>query len=317
LGGRYALLEQIGRGAAGAVYRARDNGASHPRHVCIKRLLRVPDPSSARALREEARLLMSLRHANVVSLLAVGEESDDVPFLVLELIDGLDLRRLCAALKGSVGALWSGLLPDLIAVHVACAVLRALAAMQRSIVGIVHRDVTPHNILVSKEGEIKLADFGIALALDPGRWPGPSLVKGKFGYMSPEQARGEPLDFRTDLFALGVVLYELLARVRPWGDMQGMDELLAVERGDVVPLRLHRPKLHRGLVATVEHLLAHDRNARFESADDALRALAPFSAGEAGSLRLATLVSMAKEDQDVDVVSPEVPRSDVRSKEGQ
>ena len=141
-----------------------------------------------------------------------------------------------------------------------------------------------------------------------------SLVKGKFGYMSPEQVRGEPLDVRTDLFALGVVLYELLARVRPWGAMQGMDELLAIERGDVVPLHLHRPRLDRGLLASVQRLLEHDRNARFESADDALRALAPFSAGEAGSLRLATLMSIATDDADEEIGSNEVPRSDVRSR---
>ena len=165
--------------------------------------------------------------------------------------------------------------------------------MQRAIPGLVHRDVTPHNILVSKEGEIKLADFGIALALERGRWTRPAIVKGKFGYMSPEQIRGEDLDARTDLFAVGVVLYELLARARPWGDMQGMDELRAIEQGAIVPLSLHRPRVDRVLAGAVDRLLAGDRRARFPCAEDALRALAPFSAGETACLRLASLVREA------------------------
>jgi serine/threonine-protein kinase len=298
--GRYTLLERIGQGAAGTVYRARDNGGMGHRIVCIKRLSGSLAPHHARALREEARLLMSVRHANVVSLFAVGEEMD-LPFLVLELIDGLDLRALCRALAGVPGQhapssarSWSGQLPDLIAVHVACAVLRALAAVQRAIPGLVHRDVTPHNILVSDEGEIKLADFGIALATDRGSLVRPRAIKGKYGYMAPEQIRGEPLDVRTDLFAVGVLLYELLAKVRPCGPMQGMDELCATERGDLLPLTLHRPRLDRGLLVCVARLLALRREDRFACADDALRALAPFSAGEMGSLRLAALVRRAR-----------------------
>jgi eukaryotic-like serine/threonine-protein kinase len=293
--GRFTLVERIGRGAAGTVYRARDNGGTTQRGVCIKRLSGALAAEHSRALREEARLLMSVRHANVVSLLELGEEPSGAPFLVLELIDGLDLRALCRALPDDLRTGWAGYLPDLVAVHVACAVLRGLAAVQRAIPGLVHRDVTPHNILISSEGEVKLADFGIALALDRGRWTRPALVKGKFGYMAPEQVRGEVLDVRTDLFAVGVLLYELLAQVRPWGGMQGMDELRAIEHGDIVPLDLHRPEIDRALVVVIERLLAPNIAARYASADDALRALAPFSAGEMGSLRLSPLVHRALE----------------------
>ena len=164
---------------------------------------------------------------------------------------------------------------------------RALAAVQRAIPGLVHRDVTPHNVLVSREGEVKLADFGIARALDRARWTRPAIVKGKLGYMAPEQIRDEPLDVRTDLFAVGVVLYELLTRVRPWGSACGMQELRAIDRGDMVALSAHRPVRATALIRVVERLLSRRPDDRFACADDALRALAPFSAGEIGSLRLA------------------------------
>jgi serine/threonine-protein kinase len=155
----------------------------------------------------------------------------------------------------------------------------------------VHRDVTPHNVLVSREGEVKLTDFGIALALDRARWTRPSVVKGKFGYMAPEQIRGEPLDARTDLFAVGVVLFELLARRRPWFAPRGTtDELRAIERGEIASILECRPRLDRALAMAVDRHLALDKRDRFPTCDAALRALAPFGAGDFGSLRLSASV---------------------------
>lgn len=288
LDGRYELLERIGHGGAGVVYRALDLACGFPRAVCVKRLGAELPPEQACMLREEARLLASVRHSNVVSLLALGQDGKEAaPFLVLELVDGWNLRRLCRALDAATCVAGDGFLPDRVAVYVACALLRALGAVQRALPGLVHRDVTPHNVLVSQEGEVKLSDFGIALALDRARWTRPSFVKGKLGYMAPEQIRDEDLDVRTDLFAVGVVLYELLTRVRPWGAGTGMNELPAILAGAGIPLATHRPKLDPALVQAVERLLRARREERFACPDDALRALAPFSAGETGSLRLA------------------------------
>jgi serine/threonine-protein kinase len=278
------------------VYRAREIGAGFPRDVCVKRLVLV-GTESVRGLFEEARLLCRVRHANVVSLLAMGQESNGAPFLVLELVRGRNLRALCR------GALAAGLSPgrsfiaDRVSVHIACALLRALGAVQRAIPGLVHRDVSPTNILVSNEGEVKLSDFGIALAKDRARWTRPSFVKGKLGYMAPEHVRGEAIDPRADLFSVGVVLYELLSRTRPWRTRRtssDFDELRAIEYGDIVPLGEFRPDIDRGLNAAVERLLAARTHERFACADDALRALAPYSAGDLASLRISELVRDVK-----------------------
>jgi len=281
---RYELLEPLGRGGMGDVHVARVVGGLE-RRVCIKRLAGTLAPEQAAALREEARLLASVRHANVVSLLAFAEDDEVGPFLVLELVEGLDLRALSRGLDPDR-------LADGVAVHVACALLRALAAVQRCLPGLVHRDVTPHNVLVSAHGEVKLGDFGIALARDRTRWTRPLHVKGKPGYMSPEQIRGEELDPRSDLFAVGVVLYELLSGQRPWGPAAGMREMLRTLDEAPMPLARLCPRLARGLPAVVDRLMARSPDARFACPEDALRALGPFGAGELGSLRLASLVRL-------------------------
>jgi serine/threonine protein kinase len=283
---RYELLERIGRGGSGDLHVARVVGGLE-RRVCVKRLAGTVAPEQAAALREEARLLARLRHANIVSLLGYAEDELAGPFLVMELVEGMDLRALCRRLQPDR-------LADGVAVHVACDLLRALAAVQQSLPGLVHRDVTPHNVLVSSHGEVKLADFGIALARSHTCWTRPLTVKGKLGYMSPEQIVGDPLDVRSDLFAVGVVLYELLAGVRPWGPARGMRELHSVLEDAPAALEARRPARAPALVAAVERLLARAPADRFAAPDDALRALAPHGAGELGSLRLAALVAVAR-----------------------
>ncbi len=281
----YHLLRRLGGGAMGDVYSARAVGGGVERWVCIKRLAGTLEPDDAALLREEARILASVRHANVLALLAVGEEPEGEPFLVLELVDGMDLKRLCMVLPAG------DRLPEMIAVHISCAILRALGAVQRCLPGLVHRDVTPHNVLVSTHGEVKLGDFGIALARDRARWTQPLFVKGKVGYMSPEQILGADIDGRSDLFAVGVILYELLAGERPWGPLRGVRELRAVVDEPARPLPRRRNRAERALAGVVDRLLARRPEDRYATPEDALRALAPFGAGELGSLRLGALVA--------------------------
>jgi serine/threonine protein kinase len=285
---RYELLRRLGGGAKGEVHVARARGHGLERLVCVKRLAGMVEPEHAGALREEARLLASVRHANVVSLLAFGDDPRDGPFLVLELVDGLDLRALCRGLQPD------DRLADRVSVHVACALLRALAAVQRALPGLVHRDVTPHNVLVSTDGEVKLGDFGIALARDRTRWTRPLFVKGKLGYMAPEQILGQELDARTDLFAVGVILYELLSGERPWGPVRSVGAMKAVVEQPPRSILELRPSVDRNLASVVERLIERDPERRFESPEAALRALAAFGAGELGSLRLASLVQAVR-----------------------
>jgi serine/threonine-protein kinase len=280
---RYELLRRLGGGPFGDVHVARAAGGGFERLVCVKRLAGTVEPEHVGALREEARLLASVRHANVVSLLAFGEDHAAGPFLVLELVGGLDLYALRARRTDR--------LADAVSVHIACALLRALAAVQSSLPGLVHRDVTPQNVLVSTHGEVKLTDFGIALARDRTRWTRPLFVKGKLGYMSPEQILGEDLDPRSDLFAVGVLLYELLVGRRPWGPVQSIRELRSVVESPPVPILAVRPRLDAKLGAVVGRLLGREPATRYPTAEAALRALAPFGAGELGSLRLTGILA--------------------------
>jgi serine/threonine protein kinase len=286
---RFEILRRIGGGTLGGVYVARAVNGDFARTVVVKRLAVGDDSEGARDLREEARVLGRVRHGNVVALLAVGEHPGEGPFLVLEHVEGTDLRALVDWHR-SGGAR----LPDAVAVHIACAVLRGLGAVERAIPGLVHRDVTPHNVLVSCDGEVKLGDFGIALARDRSSWTRPHFVKGKLGYMSPEQIRGWELDPRSDLFSVGVVLYELLSGERPWGPVRGIGELRAVIERPPTPVASRRSDLAPLLAAAVDRLVAPDRALRFAAAERALHALAPFGAGELGSACLAPYVRALK-----------------------
>jgi len=172
---------------------------------------------------------------------------------------------------------------------VGVAVCRALHAAARAMSrGFVHRDVTPHNVLVSVAGELKLADFGIARASDRERWTRAGLVKGKTSYVSPEQIRGEELDVRSDLFALGVVSYELLAGCRPFAGDGRLGTLRAIQLGEHMPLARLAPSAPQALVAAVESLLAVRREERPVSARAAEQMLSPFVDERAAACELAS-----------------------------
>jgi tRNA A-37 threonylcarbamoyl transferase component Bud32 len=240
------------------------------REVAIKRVRagHSDEPAFAEMFVGEARIAAQISHPNVVSVLDFDRDAEGRLFLVMELVDGKDLAVLSAA----------GRLPPAIAVFVVSEVLRGLGHAHelpnlRGGRGYVHRDVSPHNVLVSWQGAVKVTDFGIAKALEASGRARSAIVKGKPGYMSPEQVDGDGLDGRSDLFAVGIVLWELLAGRKLFTG--GTREMFAKILFHDVP----RPsEFAAGVPADLEavtmKLLARDREDRYETAEAAIEALA-------------------------------------------
>ncbi len=243
------------------------------------------EPTERRGIVEEARMLARSRHANVVTLLDLVEDARGRLVIVLELVRGTDLRHIGRFAHTSQ----LGLDPFAIA-SVGRAVCLALAAMQRAIQGgVAHRDVTPHNVLVSMEGEIKLADFGIAKVVGRERWTRTGHLKGKLAYVAPECIRGEESDVKSDLFSLGVLLYELSSGKRPFFAPGLVGMLDAIVDGRHESLGIHAPHFPVELVNLIERLLCPRREQR-PTSDEAARAFAAFDGEHRGQDSLAALV---------------------------
>lgn len=235
--GRYELIERIGAGGMAEVYRAESTAIGGFRKpVALKRMLAhlSTDAELLSLFIAEAKLSVSLAHGNVVEVLDFGRV-DNCYFLAMELVEGWDLTRILVR----QARLGRAMAPE-VALFVMINVLRGLAHAHGRRgpdgvpLGIVHRDVSPHNVLVSFEGEVKLADFGIATVASQARLTRPGLRLGKLSYMSPEQARGEPVDARTDLWAAGVTLFECLTGRRLFHS-DDPARVLAAVRNPVIP----------------------------------------------------------------------------------
>ena len=212
--GAYRVERRLGAGGIGEVWRARDHRLS--RDVAIKRLLPHPTASAGervQAFQREARAAGALNHTNVLTVYDVGEH-DGAPYLVTECLEGEPLRARLGAGPVAIDT----------ALDIALQTARGLAAAHAH--GIVHRDLKPENVFLARDGRVKILDFGLATLLDEPRTAAPShappgelarsLFAGTAGYMAPEQVRGEAADGRADIFALGVMLYEMIAGQRPF-----------------------------------------------------------------------------------------------------
>jgi len=224
------------------------------------------DPTAVAMFIEEARLAARLQHPNVVQVYEFGKDNDDY-FLAMELVDGCDLATLLRTAAGPLpialaGFIAAELLEGLGHVH-------ALSDATGAPLGLVHRDVSPHNVLLRRNGEVKLADFGIAKAAARiGRETGQTGlgVKGKFAYMPPEQARGEALDGRADLFAVGAILYEMLTGTRVYAARGDGDLVDAVREGRVRSMAAVAPEVDAAFGGVVDRAVHPQRAARYESA---------------------------------------------------
>lgn len=266
--GRYILEERIAMGGMAEIFRARTATEGFEKRVCIKRVLPhfLEDEEFVTMFRDEARTAAKLQHANVVQVFDFGEE-DSALYLAMELVDGNDLRRIMDASRKKRIAIHIGE-----AVQIAIDMCRGLHHAHG--LGVVHRDVSPHNVLVSKVGEVKVTDFGIARAAERATHTSTGIVKGKVAYMSPEQAQGHPFDHRLDQFATGIVLWEMLTGTRLFtgeSDVFILKKVLACEIPAPSSIRKDVPPALDEIVLTALSRYADDRYRDMRSMELALQ----------------------------------------------
>src|ERR1700675_2341477 len=265
--GPYEILSPLGAGGMGEVYRARDPRLG--RDVAIKVLPASfsADADRLRRFEQEARAAGVLNHPNITAVYDIGTH-DGAPYVVQELLEGETLRT----------ALSGGKLPARKAIDYALQIAHGLAAAHEK--GIVHRDLKPENLFVTRDGRVKILDFGLAkLTLNEARPEAtslptatagtePGVVLGTLGYMSPEQVRGRPADVRSDIFSFGAILYEMLSGKRAFHGDSAADTMSAILREDPPELSLTNQSLPAGLERIVRHCLEKNPEQRFHSAHD-------------------------------------------------
>jgi eukaryotic-like serine/threonine-protein kinase len=272
--GPYEVLGPLGAGGMGEVYRARDDRLA--RSVALKVLPQEISGDAGRLDRfeKEARAASSLNHPSIVTIYDIGS-SGPVSYIAMELIEGRTLRELLASGPIALRRLLS------ISAQIADGLAKAHSA------GIVHRDLKPENVMVTRDGFVKILDFGLAKLVPAGfessdatnlktvtRGTEPGTVLGTVGYMSPEQASGHPVDFRSDQFSLGAILYEMAAGKRAFDRPTAVQTLSAVIQDEPEPVSAAAPKTPTNLVWIIERCLAKDPEERYASTRDLARDLA-------------------------------------------
>jgi serine/threonine protein kinase len=268
--GRYEVRSLLGEGGMGEVYLARDT-TELEREVAVKVLPAemAADLERMRRFVQEAKTASSLNHPNIITIHEIGEV-DSSRFIVTEFVEGETLRHRMARSRLTLRE----------ALDVAIQIASALVAAHKA--GVVHRDIKPENVMLREDGILKVLDFGIAKLTErrpagaadteaPTRAlvnTGPGTVMGTVAYMSPEQARGLPVDERTDIWSLGVVLYETVAGRLPFEGETAADMLANILHREPAPLRLHREGVPAELERIVEKALAKDREERYQVVKD-------------------------------------------------
>ena len=285
--GSYEIVAPLGAGGMGEVYRARDSKLK--REVAVKVLPQslAADPDALARFEREALAVAALSHPNILSIFDFGTQ-DGTAFAVTELLEGETLR----------GKLDTGPIAQRQAIDYALQVVKGLAAAHEK--GIVHRDLKPENLFVSKDGHLKILDFGLAkkveavapeektsAATDSGHTE-PGTVMGTMGYMSPEQVRGLPVDHRSDIFSFGTILYEMLSGKRAFKRDTASDTIAAILKEDPPELTQSGRNISPALDHIVRHCLEKDRDRRFHSAHDIA-----FALSEASSPTTASGVQLA------------------------
>ncbi len=279
--GRYRLVERIAAGGMAELYRAKLVGASGFERLVAVKCIRpeyARDEQFVRMFVDEAKIAVQLSHPNIAQIIELGREGD-VYFIVQEFIHGRDLRAIWKAERRR-----GSRTPLPITCYLVRSVCEALhyahgaEAVGGGRLGLVHRDISPQNILLSYEGEVKVVDFGLARAKGRLTQTAAGVVKGKLAYLAPEQSRGGALDHRVDLFALGIVLWEMITGERLFWRGSDVETLRAVREGVVPPLRRFVPDAPVALEHIVARALRREPDERFQEAAEMFDALAALAA---------------------------------------
>ncbi len=299
---KYEVVKRLDAGGMAEVYIGRTVGiAGITKKVAIKRVLPhlAKNEKFMSMFLDEARVGMKLSHANVVQVFDVGEE-EGTYFIVMEFIDGVSLKDIIDILKDR-----RQVVPLGAAVQIAAEAARGLSYAHNAKdecgtpLNIVHRDVSPPNILVSVQGEVKVTDFGLAKAASQLETTDPGVVKGKFSYLSPEAVDGEVVDKRADVFSLGIVLFELLTGKRLFLGETDYQTVQLVQRAHVPSLRMLNHTVPELLDDIVHKALAKDRGSRYQTAEELADSLTSFlytSGVKATSRHVAELVAAVRGD---------------------
>jgi serine/threonine protein kinase/Flp pilus assembly protein TadD len=291
--GKFVLLKPLAQGGMGALYLAVSGDRGMEKLCCIKTVLpHLADPEYLARFRDEAKVVVKLTHGNLVPVFDAGQVDGEL-YLAMEFIEGKDLRAVwnrCAQ-KGIA-------FPVDIAVHLTKEVCRGLDyAHSFGGLKLVHRDVSPPNVLCAFSGEVKLTDFGLASSTLKLEKTAPGVIYGKVSYMAPEQARGEPLDGRTDIYAAGIILWELLTgrQLFPQGKQAAADVLNVTRNPNIDQPSKRTSRVPPALDAIVLRALAVDPAARYQTAEEMRAALAEFLATEAPATDAARMASFLRD----------------------
>ncbi|HEX4404468.1 MAG TPA: protein kinase [Polyangia bacterium] len=269
--GKYYLLERINVGGMAEVFKAKTFGVEgFERLLAVKRILPniAEDEEFIAMFIDEAKIAVQLQHANIAQIFDLGKVEDSY-FIALEYVPGKDLRSIFDRLRGK---------GEVMTIQQACHVIMQVcegldyAHNKRDAQGrelhLVHRDISPQNVLIGYDGEVKLIDFGIAKAAGKASKTQAGILKGKFGYMSPEQVRGLPIDRRSDIFSVGIVLYELLTNERLFVGESDFSTLEKVRNVEIMPPSSYNKKIPSELERIVLKVLAKDPEDRYSNAID-------------------------------------------------
>lgn len=276
---RYRVIEKLASGGMAEVFRAESAGIEgFKKKVAIKRVL--PHLSKKQKFismfLDEARLSASLSHSNVVQVFDIGM-GDNTYFIVMEFVDGADLKAISDNLRKLRRDF-----PVPEAVYITTKICEGLAYAHEladndgSPIGIVHRDMSPPNVLITRHGEVKIADFGLAKASNQLEKSEPGVIKGKFSYLAPEACTGQDLDARADIFAVGIILWELLAGRKLFQGESDYQTVQQVMQAKIPPLAQFNPGVPPELEKVLHRALARNLDDRYRSARDFGRDLLDF-----------------------------------------